>query len=114
MFVDTTMLIVIHMYEVAVCAHLLQLLIDCIWLFLYLLSIAIFFHALSLYNGFVLYVENIAHVLDLESVQFQTCIPYNFMHCITLDMFCTQLIVLFVDSWNVNRISYHIISITNQ
>ena len=49
--------------------------------------------------------KNITHVLDLESVRFQTCKPYNFMYCITLDMFYIQLFVLLVDSWNVNKIS---------
>ena len=39
-----------------------------------------------------------------QSVRYQTCVPYNFTYCITLDMFYIQLIVLLVVSWNVNKI----------
>ena len=57
------------------------------------------FVLLLLHSGFVLSVLNIIHVLDLESVWFQTFIQH-----ITLDMFYILFIVI-VGSWNVNKIS---------
>ena len=81
-----------------ICINLLSVL-D---LFLCLLTIAISFVLLLLHSGFVLSVLNIIHVLDLESVWFQI-----FIQCITLDMFYILFIII-VDSWNVNKISYHI------
>jgi len=72
-------------------------------MFLCLLTIAIYFVLLLLHNGFVLSVLNIIHVLDLESVCFQT-----FIQRITLDMFHSLFIVI-VDSCNVIKISYHAI-----
>ena len=56
---------------------------------------------LFLHSGFVLSVLNIIHVLDLESVCFDSKHLY---YSITLDIFYI-LFIVFVDSWNVNRIS---------
>jgi len=64
---------VIHMHKFAVCIYLLSVL-D---LFLCLLTIAISFCALMLHSGFVPSVLNVIHVLDLESVCFDSkCLYY--------------------------------------
>ena len=90
------------MLKSAVCVHLLQYSLFIFDLFLCLLTIAISFYVLSLHIGFVLSVLNIIHVLDLESVRFQTFIQ---LYCILLTCSISYLLFLFVDLWNVNKIS---------
>jgi len=63
------------------------------------LTIAISFVLLLLHNGFVLSVLNIIHVLNLESVCFDSKHLY-----ITLNMVYILFIAI-VDLWNVNKIS---------
>ena len=73
----------ILMHKVAVCTLSLKLLIDLFDCFS-THYIAIFLYAFSLYSGFVLCVYNITHVLDLESLRFQTRIQLIILHIVLL------------------------------
>ena len=80
---------VIHMHKFAVCTWLVSLLVN----------YSHIFFAFVVTQWFLSCVLNIIHVLNLESVWFQT-----FMQRITLDMFYVLFVVIVV-TWNVNEIS---------
>ena len=66
---------------------------------------------LSLHSGFILSVLNIIHVLDLESVCLLPIIYTVIIVRIVLLLTCSVFyLLLFVDLWNVNKIS---ISVSN-
>jgi len=83
------------MLKIAVCIHLLQLLILLFDLFLCLLTIAIFFYAFVVTQWFCLVC--IKHIsctgLGISLFDSKHLYSYIFTHCISLDMFYILLIV---------------------
>jgi uncharacterized membrane protein len=80
----------IHMLKIAVCIHLLQLLVLFVFdLFLCLLTTAISFYALSLHSGFVPVCTK-HHSRTWLGISFDSKHLYS---CISLDMFYILLIV---------------------